>query len=83
MASSIVATYLFFLGGGFTTIVFLPSWLRTVSALVPIRYAIDGLRQTLFYPGLEGVGTDLAVLGATALGAMVVGAVTVRRSWGT
>jgi ABC-2 type transport system permease protein len=81
MMSSTVATYLFFLGGGFTTIAFLPEWLRHVSDFVPIRYAIDGMRQALFYPDLHGVATDLVVLSATAAGAVAVGAVMVRRSW--
>ena len=81
MAASIVATYLFFLGGGFTTIAFLPAWLRNLSALVPIRYAIDGMRQCLFYADLHGVATDLAVLGVTAIGAVVIGSAMVRRSW--
>jgi ABC-2 type transport system permease protein len=81
MMSSILATYLFFLGGGFTTIAFLPSWLRDISDFVPIRYAIDGMRQSLFYPDLHGVTTDLAVLAATAAAAVTLGAVMVRRSW--
>lgn len=81
MAASIVATYLFFLGGGFTTIAFLPSWLRALSAFVPIRYAIDGMRQCLFYADLAGVGRDLLVLGVTAVVAVGVGSVMVRRSW--
>ena len=81
MTASILATYLFFLGGGFTTIAFLPDWLRTLSSLVPIRYAIDGLRQCLFYPDLHGLATDLIVLSATAGVVVLIGAVTVRRSW--
>jgi ABC-2 type transport system permease protein len=81
MAATIVATYLFFLGGGFTTIAFLPDWLRTLSSLVPIRYAIDGMRQALFYPDLAGVGTDLVVLTCCAVGALALGAFKVRRSW--
>jgi ABC-type multidrug transport system permease subunit len=81
MAASIVATYLFFLGGGFTTIAFLPGWLRGLSAGVPIRYAIDGMRQCLFYADLHGVGLDLLVLGATALIAVMVGSLMVRRAW--
>ncbi|QBD77386.1 ABC transporter permease [Ktedonosporobacter rubrisoli] len=81
LASSLLATYLFFLGGGFTIIQFLPQWLRTISAFNPIRYAIDGMRQALFYPDLSGFSTDLAVLLGTALLAMVVGSVAVRRSW--
>jgi ABC-2 type transport system permease protein len=81
MAATILATYLFFLGGGFTTIAFLPQWLQDISALDPIRYAIDGLRQVLFYPDLSGFSTDIAVLIGTALVAVCLGSITVRRSW--
>ena len=66
LAGVTVASYLFFLGGGFTTIAFLPEWLRTISRGVPTRYAIDGMRQTLFYPDLKGLTTDLVVLGVFA-----------------
>ena len=75
-----VSTYLFFLGGGFTTIAFLPSWLRDVSRAVPTSYAIDATRQALFYPGVGSAVGDLAAL----LGFVVVttagGALTLRRS---
>jgi ABC-2 type transport system permease protein len=81
MASSVVASYLFFLGGGFTTIAFLPNWLQDFSRFIPTRYAIDGLRQSLFYPDLAGVTTDLLVLSATAVVAVALGAMAVRRSW--
>jgi ABC-type multidrug transport system permease subunit len=71
-----VAAYLFFLGGGFSTVAFLPDWLRAVSRFVPTSYAISGLRQVLFYPDLDGVGRDLSVLILTALltGGIGVGA---------
>lgn len=82
MAASVVATYLFFLGGGFTTIQFLPDWLRRISDAVPIRYAIDGLRQTLFYPDLTGVVHDLRVLVATAVMAVAISSLFVQASWG-
>jgi ABC-2 type transport system permease protein len=81
MASSVLATYLFFLGGGFTTIAFLPQWLRDISAFNPIRYSIDGMRQALFYPDLSGFSTDITVLVGTALLAVLVGSIVVRRSW--
>ena len=83
MASSVVATYMFFLGGGFTTIAFLPEWLQTLSSFIPMRYAIDGMRQALFYPGLEGLNTDIAILIGTALVAVITGSIAVRRSWST
>lgn len=81
MASSLIATYLFFLGGGFTTIAFLPDWLQNISDFIPTRYAIDGMRQALFYPDLQGVGKDIIVLVATAILATIIGSFAVRRSW--
>lgn len=81
MASSVLATYLFFLGGGFTTIAFLPAWLRTLSSFDPFRYAIDGMRQSLFYPDLSGIPLDIEVLVITALVSMVVGGFCLRWSW--
>ncbi len=75
----IVSSYLFFLGGGLTTVAFLPSWLQTVSLAVPTRYAIDGLRQTLFYPDLRGVGGDLAAIAAFAAAGLGAGTVALRR----
>ena len=42
-----VAAYLFFLGGGFATVAFLPDWLKVVCRFVPTSYAIEGLRQVV------------------------------------
>lgn len=81
MASSILATYLFLMGGGFTTIAFLPRWLRVVSAFDPMRYAIDGLREALFYPHLTGFATDFAVLAGTAALSVLLGSALAVRSW--
>jgi ABC-2 type transport system permease protein len=75
------AIVLFFLGGGFTTIAFLPGWLQALSRIVPTSYAIAGLRQTLFYPDLLGIGEDLAVLTIAALAAMVLGMAALARGW--
>jgi ABC-2 type transport system permease protein len=81
MSASVTATYLFFLGGGFTTIAFLPEWLQTLSAFVPTRYAIDGMRQALFYKTLDGIPCDLMILCTSALVACVLGSLSVRRAW--
>jgi ABC-2 type transport system permease protein len=80
MASTTVCSYLFFLGGGFTTIAFLPGWLQTLSGAVPTRYAIDGLRQVMFYGRPEHVVQDLTVLVSVALVSVLVAAVGIRRS---
>ncbi len=81
MTGSMIATYLFILGGGFTTIEFLPQWLRTISAYDPMRYSIDGMRQTLFYGTLDGVGRDLLILSITALVAIIIGAISIQRTF--
>jgi ABC-2 type transport system permease protein len=81
MASSLLATYLFFLGGGFTTIAYLPAWLRQISAFNPMRYAIDGMRQALFYPDLTGISTDLMALTGAALASVLLGSLFIVRSW--
>lgn len=80
MAASLLATYLFFLGGGFTTIAFLPAWLRNISAFNPIRYAIDGMRQALFYPDLSGFSRDVVVLVGAAVLSVLIGSKLVFRS---
>ena len=81
MAAAVICTYLFFLGGGFTTVQFLPGWLHRVTAFVPTSYAIGGLRQSLFYPGLYGFAADMRVLLGTAVVAVVAGGLVVRRAW--
>ena len=68
LAGVTVASYLFFLGGGFTTIAFLPAWLQTLSRAVPTRYGIDGMRQALFYPDLIGVRPTCSPSPGFALG---------------
>jgi ABC-2 type transport system permease protein len=81
LATSLLATSFFFLGGGFTTIAFLPQWIQTISAFNPFRCAIDGLRQALFYPDLTGFPTDIAVLIGTAVVTVFLGSMVVRKSW--
>ncbi len=75
------ATYLFFLGGGFTTVAFLPDWIQAASRLVPTSYAVAGLRQALFYPDLVGFGRDLLALCASALIAAALGTLALARAW--
>ena len=80
LASVILASYLFFLGGGFTTIAFLPPWLRALSRAVPTRYAIDALRQCLFYPDLTNVSRNLMATCAFAVAALAASVVVLRKA---
>jgi hypothetical protein len=47
---------------------------------VPTRYAIDGLRQVMFYARPEHVVQDLAVLVSVALVSVFVAAAGIRRA---
>jgi ABC-type multidrug transport system permease subunit len=76
-----VAAYLFFLGGGFTTVAFMPHWLQVMSRFVPTSYAIEGLRQALFYPELAGFGHDLLILTLCAAASIALAAARLTRSW--
>lgn len=79
MGAVAASTYLFFLGGGFTVIAFLPRWLQTISVIDPARYAIDGLRQLLFYASPQNVAVDMAVLAGAAVVVMASGSMLVAR----
>ncbi len=74
------AVYLFFLGGGFTTVAFLPHWLQVASRFVPTSHAIEGLRQALFYPDLVGFGNDMLVLSGCALASVALASVMLTRA---
>jgi uncharacterized membrane-anchored protein/ABC-type multidrug transport system permease subunit len=75
------SAYLFFLGGGFTTVAFLPYWVQAASRFVPTKYAIEGLRQALFYPDLRGFGHDLSVLIGCAVLSTVLASAVLARTW--
>jgi ABC-type multidrug transport system permease subunit len=77
-----VSAYLFFLGGGFATVAFLPPWLEGASRWVPTRYAIDGVRQVLFYEDTIDLERDLVVLVATAVASVALAAFALGRPWG-
>ena len=81
MGAVAAATYLFLLGGGFTTLLFLPGWIQALSRAIPTSYAIDGLREALFYPKIGGVGRDLLGLGVAAIVVLVAGVLAMNRTW--
>lgn len=74
-----VATASFLLGGGFTTIAFLPSFVQDVARAVPTYYAVDAVREVLFYESMPALGRDVAVLLATAVVSLVVGSLALAR----
>ena len=55
-----------FLSGAFFPVSVLPSWAQAIGALMPTRYAFDGLRMALF----EGEGWATSALVLVAMGAV-------------
>jgi ABC-type multidrug transport system permease subunit len=71
---------LFFLSGGITVAAFLPVWLQTIAHFVPTFYGTHALQMAVFYSSTEGLALDLSVLAATAVVAVTLGVLSLRRS---
>lgn len=71
---------LFFLSGGITVAAFLPIWFQTISHFVPTFYGTHALQMAIFYSSTDGLAQDIAVLGLTALIAVLLGIVSLRKS---
>lgn len=77
-----VATASFLLGGGFTTIAFLPDFIQGIARGFPTYYAVEGVREVLFYDAMPTLGRNLIVLGGTAAISLAVGATALARAGG-
>ena len=74
-----VAIYLFFLAGGIGVLAFEPDWLQNVAAFVPLTYGRHALEQAVFYSASDQFALDMTVLGLSALAALVLGTLSMRR----
>jgi ABC-type multidrug transport system permease subunit len=75
-----VASASFLLGGGFTTIAFLPDAIQTIARATPTYYAVEGLREAMFYSEMPTLGRNLIVLLAAGLASVLIGAWLLSRS---
>ncbi len=71
---------LFFLSGGITVAAFLPIWFQTISHFVPTFYGTHALQTAIFYSSTDGLAQDITVLGLTALIAVLLGILSLRKS---
>ena len=71
--------YLFFLSGGIGVAAFLPGWVQAISRFIPTFYGVHALDMAIFYHSSEQLGRDLAVLAGTALAAIVLGVLALRK----
>ena len=77
---AICSIYLFFGAGGVSVLAFEPLWLQQIATFVPLTYAIHPLQMVVFYHSFDLFGRDVAVLCMTALVAMVLAVLVMRRS---
>jgi len=75
-----VASASFLLGGGFTTIAFLPPGIQHIAAAVPSYYAVEGLREALFYADMPTLERNLTVLIASGALSLLAGVWMLARS---
>ncbi len=74
-----VAIYLFFLAGGIGVLAFEPTWLQNIAAFVPLTYGRHALEQAVFYSASDQFGLDMVVLAISALVAVGLGILAMRR----
>jgi ABC-type multidrug transport system permease subunit len=74
-----VVLYLFFLSGGIGVLAFLAGWLQMIGAFIPLSYGRHALEMAVFYGSSELLGRDVAVLGGSALIALGLGFLSMRR----
>jgi ABC-2 type transport system permease protein len=70
----------FLLGGGFTTVAFLPDIVQQAARLSPTYYSVNALREAFFYKQMTAAPHDMATLAVFAAGAVVLAAAFLRQA---
>jgi ABC-2 type transport system permease protein len=78
-AAIVLALYLFFLTGGTAVLAFDPEWLQTVATFVPLYYGRHALEMAIFYQSSDQLPRDVVVLAGSALLAVGLGILAMRR----
>jgi len=78
-AAIVIALYLFFLTGGTAVLAFDPGWLQTVATFVPLYYGRHALEMAMFYQSSDQLPRDVVVLAGSALLAVGLGILAMRR----
>jgi len=73
-----IAFPMMFLSGTYFPMDFMPSYLQSVSRVLPLTYFSEGLRYALIYRYTEGVLTNMAVVSALAVAFIILGSVVTR-----
>ncbi len=74
-----IAMYLFFLAGGVGVLAFEPTVLQNIAAFIPLTYGRHGLEMAIFYSSSDQIGRDVVVVSISALIAVSLGVLAMRR----
>jgi ABC-2 type transport system permease protein len=74
-----LALYLFFLAGGIGVLAFEPGWLQNIAAFIPLTYGRHALEMAIFYASSDQFGLDMSVLALSAVAAVILGTLSLRR----
>ena len=74
-----IAFYLFFLAGGTGVLAFEPDVLQNIAAFIPLTYGRHALEMAVFYSSSDLLGRDITILLISALIALVLGSLSMRR----
>ncbi len=74
-----VAIYLFFLAGGIGVLAFEPQWLQNIAIVDPLTYGRHAMEMAIFYSSSDLFGLDMTILALSALVAVGVGVLSMRR----
>jgi ABC-type multidrug transport system permease subunit len=78
-ASVNVSIYLFFLAGGTGVLAFEPLWLQDIANFIPLTYGRHALEMSVFYSSSDLFARDMTVLAISALIALALGTLALRR----
>jgi ABC-2 type transport system permease protein len=70
----------FLLGGGFTTVAFLPEVVQRFARLTPTYYSVSALRELFFYDQLTSAAADSVRLAIFAAASMVIAGIFLARA---
>ncbi len=73
-----IAFPMMYLSGTFVPIEWMPSYIQTISKIMPLTYFSEGLRAAMLYKDLESIYTSMAILAFLAAVFILIGALVTR-----
>ncbi len=77
-AGNAIAFPMMFLSGSFIPLEIMPSFMQTVSKVLPLTYLSDGLRSALIFHHMPSTLSNLGIVGVLAVVFILIGSITTR-----